>query len=94
MGCAFCVLGVCGAAWHAEKNPCVGSKRFRVCRQSARMLNTCGRFAGTHGSVLNLHTGKREGGVGGGSLFSLSLSSLRSLPSFSFSFSSLLSQQQ
>ena len=51
------------------------------------------RFEPTHGDVLNLHTGRREGGV----LFSLSslLSSFslslfrRSLHSFSFSFSSL-----
>ena len=61
------------------------------------------RFEPTHGDILNLHTERREGGRGGrrGSLFSLSsLLSLflllspfrRSLPSFSFSFSSLLSQ--
>ena len=36
--------------------PCVGSKRFCVYWQNARMLNTCARFAGTHGSVLNRHT--------------------------------------
>ena len=59
----WCVLSVCGAAWQAEKpsvcrfktSPCVGSKRFRVYKQNARMCSTCGRFAGTHGSVLNLH---------------------------------------
>ena len=60
--CAVCA--VCGAAWHAENtsecrfktSPCVGSKRIRVYRQNARMLNTCARFAGIHGCVLNLHT--------------------------------------
>ena len=37
-------------------SPCVRSQRFRVYWQNARMLNTCRRFAGTHGCVLNLHT--------------------------------------
>ena len=36
--------------------PCVGSKRLRVYRQNARMLNTCARVAGAHGGVLNLYT--------------------------------------
>ena len=36
--------------------PCVGSKRFRVWVQNARMFKTCARFEPTHGSVLNLHT--------------------------------------
>ena len=40
-----------------KTSPCVGSKRLGVYRQNARMLNTCARFAGTHGGVLNLHTG-------------------------------------
>ena len=53
---AWCVCGVFGAAWHAEKPPCVGSKRLRVYRQNARMCSTCARFASTHGSVLNVHT--------------------------------------
>ena len=26
----WCVCVVCGAAWHAENPPCVGSKRLRV----------------------------------------------------------------
>ena len=39
-----------------KTSPCEGSKRFSVHWQNARMLNTCGRFAGTHGCVLNLHT--------------------------------------
>ena len=66
--------------------PCVRSKRFRVYQQNARMLNTCARFASTHGGVLNVHTERREEG-GEGVLFSLFLSSLFSLsfPSLSFS---------
>ena len=74
-GVVWCVCGVCGvccAAWHAEKPPCVDSKRLcvdskrpRVCWQHAHMLdNMCaccqhtrGRFESTYGGVLNLHTG-------------------------------------
>ena len=45
-------------------HPCVDSKRPRVYRHHAHMfqhvhtetLTTCGRGAGTHGDVLNLHT--------------------------------------
>ena len=43
--------------------PCVDSKRLRVCvqdasvcRENACMFNTCGRFPGTHGGVLNAYT--------------------------------------
>ena len=40
--------------------PCVRSGRLRVylrvCPENACMFNTCGRFPGTHGSVLNAHT--------------------------------------
>ena len=36
--------------------PCVHSRRLRLYRHDACMLNTCGRFAGTHGGVLKLHT--------------------------------------
>ena len=102
--CNAC-FSVCGAAWQAgtppvlrfSTPPCVHSNRLRMYRQNAIMLNTCGRFASTHGGlfecthggVLNLST---EG-------LSLSLSPLLlsfsrpffSLPSFSFSFSSLCS---
>ena len=39
-----------------KTSPCVGSKRFRVYRQNARMCSTCARVARTHGSVLNQHT--------------------------------------
>ena len=35
--------------------PCVRSKRLRVYRQNARMLNTCGRLDSTHGGVLDVH---------------------------------------
>ena len=77
LGCVLClwkaVGGVCGAAWHAEKpsvcrfktSPCAGSKRIHVYQQNARMLNTCARFAGTHGGVSNQHMeGRGEGGGG------------------------------
>ena len=109
--CGVCGVCVCGAAWHAETSPvcrfqtppCVRSKRFSVCRQNARMLNTCARFVGTHGGVLNVHTetflnqhtGRKEGGFSSLSLF-LSLFLLlslfrRSLHSFSSTFSLLCS---
>ena len=52
--CVVCV--VCGSAWHVE-NPCVRSKRLRMYRQNARMLNTCALFAGKDRGLLNLHTG-------------------------------------
>ena len=55
---------VCDEAWHAETPPvcrfktpaCVRSGRLRVYRQHARMFNTCGPVASTHGDVLNVHT--------------------------------------
>ena len=39
--------------------PCVHSKRPppHVHRQQVHMYETCGRFANTHGDVLNVHTG-------------------------------------
>ena len=57
--------------WHAEKPPCVDSKRPRVYRHHARMCQnmralcryTRGRFESTHGGVLDRHTG-RGGGEG------------------------------
>ena len=67
-----------------QTSPCVGSKRFRVYRQDARMLNTQytrKRLEPAHGDVWNLHTVRREGGFS--SLF------LFSLPSLVFSLSSL-----
>ena len=36
--------------------PCVRSRRLRMYGEKARMSNTCGRFPGTHGGVLNAHT--------------------------------------
>ena len=36
---------------------CVRSKRLRVYRQHAHMKKTCGHVAGTHGDILNAHTG-------------------------------------
>ena len=50
--------------WHTGKNPCVDSKGPRVyvqnvpvCTGTTRTcVTTCGRGAGTHGDVLNLHT--------------------------------------
>ena len=36
--------------------PCVRSRRLRVYPENARMSNTCGRFPGTHGGVLNAYT--------------------------------------
>ena len=71
----WCVVSVvcvwCGLArgkpsvCRFKTSPCVGSKRLRVYRQNARMLNTCARFCRytqrrfepTHGDVWNLHTG-------------------------------------
>ena len=99
--CRGCVCGVlcavCVARLGTRKNPvcrfktspCVGSKRIRVCRQNARMLNTCARFAGTHGGVLNLHT---EGfSLSSPSLFLSFLSFSLSLPSYFSRSLSLLS---
>ena len=65
-----CVWSVCNAAWHAGKppvcrfktSPCVRSKRLRVYRQNARMLNRCARFAGTHPRRLECtHVGVLDG---------------------------------
>ena len=39
-----------------KTSPCVQAKRLRVYWQNARMLNTCARFAGSHGGVLLVHT--------------------------------------
>ena len=77
--CVLCVVWWCGGvvAWHAGKNPCVGSKRLRVSVQNAS--DTRRRFEPTHGE---------EGGEGESlislvpSLF-LSSPSPFSLPSFS-----------
>ena len=60
--CGVCVSRV---VWHAEKPPCVDSTRLRVYIQNVPVyasntrtrFSTCARVAGTHGDVLNLHTG-------------------------------------
>ena len=59
--CVCCVCGRCLArgklpVCRFKTSPCAGSKRIRVYRQNARMLNTFARFARSHGGVLNLHT--------------------------------------
>ena len=82
----WCVLSVCGAAWHAEKPP------DSVCRFKT-LPATCARFASTHGSVLNLHTETfstctRGGGKGSGERGSLLSPSL--FPSLTFSLSSVV----
>ena len=67
--CVVCVV-VCGVAhW---KNPCADSKRSRVYVQNVSTrtcVATCGRGAGTHGDVLNLHTAswREECALGRGS---------------------------
>ena len=97
--CAMCDAWCLWCVWRGlarGKTPCEGSKRLRVLlqqrfcvyRQNARMCSTCARFAGTHGSVLNLHTEPFGTYTRGASLsllsFSLSLVlSSFSLPSFS-----------
>ena len=61
--CGVCGV-VCGAAWHAEKPPCVDAKRPRVYRHHAHMCyHMCAwcrytrkRFASTHGGFLDGHT--------------------------------------
>ena len=69
-----CVVCVCGVV-----SPCVRSKRLRVLVQNVPVctgttrtcVTTCGRGAGTHGDVLNLHTEvfgtntRKRGGRGG-----------------------------
>ena len=73
---AWCV---CGAAWHAEKNPvcmtspctfktppCVPAKRAHVFNMRTFCRHTQRRFAPTHGDVLSIHTERREGVRGGG----------------------------
>ena len=61
--CNAC-FSMCGAAWQAGNHPFSGSARLRVYIQivsvcigkTILMLNTCGRFAGTHGGLLSVHT--------------------------------------
>ena len=63
--CLVCVVVLlCVVVCHAEKHPCVHSKRLRVyvqnvtvCTRTTRTCgNTCARGGGTHGDVLNVHT--------------------------------------
>ena len=76
------VCGVCGAVWHAEKKnrvyaqnlpvcrfktpPCVPAKRSHVEHMRAFCWHTRRRFEPSHGDVLSIHTGRREGRRGGG----------------------------
>ena len=57
--CAFvarvCLCGVWRGLARGEKNR-VRPKRLRVFCQNAGTCSTCGRFAGAHGDVLNVHT--------------------------------------
>ena len=53
--CLWCV--VCGAAWHAEKPQCVGSKRLRVKVQNASVCAGKTRACVEHARVLPAHTG-------------------------------------
>ena len=53
--------------WHAENLPCADSSGLRVYirsvsvyQQHIDMYKTCGRVAGTHGAVLNVHTEARD----------------------------------
>ena len=59
------VRSMCGVVWRAEKPPCVRPNRARVCivyvpGTTRTCSNTCARGAGTHGDVLNVHTGCRN----------------------------------
>ena len=47
-----CVLSGCWYWFHAGVRP----KRLRVYCQNVRTCSTCGRFAGAHEDVLNVHT--------------------------------------
>ena len=52
--CVWCVC--CGTLKKTWKNPCAHSKR-PVCTGTTRTRVSCGRGAGTHGDVLNVHMG-------------------------------------
>ena len=61
-GVVLCGVVRCGApcgkpsVCRFKTPPCVRSRRLRVYPENARMFNTCARFPGTHGGVLNAHT--------------------------------------
>ena len=83
--------------WCVVSLVCVGRLGLRVYRENPRMLNTCARFARTHGGVLDQHTGDVSNlhtGCLSLSLLSFSLSlvlSSFSLPSYVSRSLSLLS---
>ena len=56
--CAFVARGcLCGVARLGTRETTrVRPKRLRVYCQNARTSSTCGRFAGAHGDVLDVHT--------------------------------------
>ena len=71
--CLCCVVCVVSPCVCSKTPPCVRSKRLRVKIQNVPVctgttpacVTTCGRGAGTHGDVLNAHTGGRgEEGAG------------------------------
>ena len=66
VSCVYVVVVVvcaCGVVWHAE-NPHVYIQNVPVCTGTTPACgNTSGRGAGTHGDVLNVHTGGGGGGV-------------------------------
>ena len=62
--CCVVWCGACRVVWHAE-NPVCRLKTLSVCRfknvlvyagNTRTCFSACGRGAGTHGDVLNLHT--------------------------------------
>ena len=61
--CVLCVVCVvccvlCVVVCHAENPPCVRSQNVPVCTGTTRTcIKTCARGAGTHGDILNGHTG-------------------------------------
>ena len=62
--CVCCVCAVVVVVWcETRKNP-VCTFKASPCVPTTRlhMVNTCGRVAGTHGDVLNAHTGRGRGG--------------------------------
>ena len=79
--------------WHAE-NPVCTFQTSSVCTGTTPACgNTCGRGAGTHGDVLNVHTGgvlnghtgRKEGGGGRGEGIVTVSSSHQNLPTYGLS---------
>ena len=65
-GCGVCVVVavvvvcvcVCGVVWHVQNAPRLYIQNVPVCTGTTRTcVSTCARDAGTHGDVLNVHTG-------------------------------------